>query len=260
MTRRIVVHAGFHKTGTTSAQAFLAENGPVLWPVMALGLGYKFRPLLSATRGYSTWRDLFSLEKVRRRLKRYLDGLHLGKRDLLISAEELSGHLPGRGALKDYSAAPILMREIEDVLLSTYPGCDLSFVFTLRKPETWWPSAYWEHVKSSRLTLGYDAFMDRYGALDLQASVDAIDLKSEIHTYWLEDIAHDEHGPATPLLSLMGLSRARWSKLNQVPRKNRAPEGRPGLITQFLDLNRSDLDQDALKAAKKALLDAAGAA
>jgi hypothetical protein len=39
MGRRIVVHAGFHKTGTTSAQAFLAENGPVLWPVMALGAG-----------------------------------------------------------------------------------------------------------------------------------------------------------------------------------------------------------------------------
>jgi len=117
MTRRIVVRAGFHKTGTTSAQSFLAENGPVLRPAMALGMGYKFR----------------------RRFQSYLNGLNLGKRDLLISSEELSGHMPGRGDLADYSAAPILMRENKDVLKTTYPNCDLTFVFTLRKAETWWP-------------------------------------------------------------------------------------------------------------------------
>jgi len=257
VTRRIVVHTGFHKTGTTSAQAFLAENGPVLWPVMALGLGYKFRPLLSAARGFSTWRDPFSLEKFRRRFETYLAELNLGKRDLLISAEELSGHLPGRGDLADYSAAPILMQEIEDVLLAAYPEAAVTFVLTLRRPETWWPSAYWEHVKSSRMVLDYAAFLDTYGALDLADAAAAIDLRSDLRTYWLEEMSQTAHGPATPLLRLMALSEERWAKLTPIVEKNRAPRAREALIEDFLTLNRSALDQDALKAAKKALLDAA---
>lgn len=257
MTRKILVHGGFHKTGTTSAQAFLAENGPVLWPVMALGLGYKFRPLLAAARGFSTWQDPISLAKFRHRADSYLDDLNLGKRDLLISAEELSGHLPGRGELKDYAAAPVLMRSLEAALRAAFPEAQLRFVFTLRRPETWWPSAYWEHVKSARMTLDYAAFLDRYGRLDLAAEAARIKLKSPVETLWLEDIAGEDHGPATPLLRRMGLSEDRWARLRPVPHKNRAPQGRDALITEFLALNRSDLGQQALTQAKKALLDAA---
>lgn len=257
MSRRIVVHAGFHKTGTTSAQAFLAENGPVLWPVMALGMRYKFPLLLAAARGYSTWRDPISLAKFRARLAAYLEDLNLGKRDLLISAEELCGHLPGRGDLADYSAAPALLAETEDILTEHYPEAQITFVFTLRRPETWWPSAYWEHVKSSRLTLDYDAFMDRYGAMDLKAQACAIQLRSEVQLHWLEDVSALEHGPASMLLELMALAPERRAQLKPVAQKNRAPQGRPALIEQFLSLNRSDLEEETLNARKKALLDAA---
>ncbi|MEL7116420.1 MAG: hypothetical protein AAGP08_12685 [Pseudomonadota bacterium] len=257
---RVVVHAGFHKTGTTSAQAFLRQNGEVLWPVMALGLGYKFRPALSAARGYSTWRDPFTLEKFRRRVETYLAELGLGRRDLLISSEELCGHLPGRGEIADYAAAPALMREIEAAVKDHLPGCDLHFVFTLRRAETWWPSAYWEHVKSARMTLDYAAFLARYGALDLAAAARSIDVSAPVHLHWLEDIAGMVEGPAAPLLDLMDLAPARRAALSPVPPQNRSPEARADLIQAFLRLNRSDLETEALVAAKKALLDAAESA
>jgi hypothetical protein len=259
MTKRIVIHAGFHKTGTSSAQAFLAENGRVLWPVMALGLGYRFRPLLAAARGYSTYRTRLRLARFDLRLHSYLKSQRLKTRDLLISSEELSGHLPGRGDLADYSAAPVLMRRLEKGLRRAYPEAKLSFVFTLRHPETWWPSAYWEHVKSSRMVLDFDAFMARYGALDLEAAAASIRLKSEVRTYWLEEISGAPYGPATPLLELMELAPRRWAKLRPVAQKNRAPADREALIAAFLELNRSDLDGETVKARKEALLEASDA-
>lgn len=222
-----------------------------------MGLGYKFRPLLAAARGYSTWQDVFSLEKFRRRFEAYLRGLRLGARALLISAEELSGHLPGRESVADYRAAPVLALEIYEALRAAFPQAEISFVYTLRRPETWWPSAYWEHVKSSRLTLEYADFLARFGAMDLATEASNVQLDCAVETLWLEDIASEEHGPAAPLLRRVGLSDERWAQLKPVAQKNRAPQSRPELIEQFLQLNRSDLDQAALTSAKKALLDAA---
>ena len=41
--RRIMLHLGLHKTGTTAAQSFLYENRELIWPHFALVLPYKTR-------------------------------------------------------------------------------------------------------------------------------------------------------------------------------------------------------------------------
>ena len=46
MPGRIVIHAGFHKTGTTTVQRFLKENSETLWPLTAIGLRHRFPDLL----------------------------------------------------------------------------------------------------------------------------------------------------------------------------------------------------------------------
>ncbi len=42
----VIVHAGFHKTGTTSVQRFLQANAPALKPHVTLGLNYQARDLI----------------------------------------------------------------------------------------------------------------------------------------------------------------------------------------------------------------------
>jgi hypothetical protein len=110
MTAPILIHAGFHKTGTSTVQKFLQHNRPALNPHMALGLKWKMKDILHAARGFSTWRDPVTLMKFTRRFDAFV-AAHYGvkRRGLFLSAEELCGHMPGRGDLRDYSAAPLLM-------------------------------------------------------------------------------------------------------------------------------------------------------
>ncbi|MHC0054258.1 hypothetical protein [Actibacterium sp. D379-3] len=256
--QRVVIHAGFHKTGTTSIQATLRANGPVLWPVMALALRGKIQPVVSAARGYSTWRDPISLAKAGTRFGAFVRGLELSpRRQLLISAEELSGHMPGRGDLADYSAAPDLMQcyadELEDIFGDRL---DLTFFFSLRQPGAWLKSVYWEHVKSSRMVLDFDDYAARYaGSADLPATIDEVCravTPHEVRSAWLEEVGDLPLGPATPLLDLMRLPDARRAALTPGPRRN---VGRgDDLLQELLRINRSDLGPEAAKLAKATLL------
>lgn len=261
-TQRVVIHAGFHKTGTSSVQDTLRLNGPLLYPQMALGLRPKLKPIIHAARGYSTWRDPISLAKTALRFGDYVRQLDLPpRRQLLISAEELAGHLPGRDTLADYSAAPDLMRVYAAQLTEIFGRrLDLTFVFSMRLPEPWLRSAYWEHVKASRMVLDFDDYADRYrGSTDLPAIVNDIITEvapCKVEAFWLEDCADLPLGPATPILDLMRLTPERRAQLKPAPRSNVALGD--AVLTELLALNRSDLDPDALLAAKKAVLARAG--
>lgn len=261
--QRVVIHAGFHKTGTTTAQRTLHANGPVLWPVMALGLHWRLKPVLHAARAFSTWQDDLSLAQFAARFEEYLDDLDLGSRGLLIASEELCGHLPGRGDIADYSAVPILMRRLADVLERRFgASLDLAFLFTLRRPSDWLESAWAEHVKSSRMTLDFGAFHARFApASDLPAMADRIRAAVAPHpveTAWVEDIALTALGPVTPLLDLMRLAPERRAQIILQPRANtRLPAA---VLAEMLEINRRAPDADSAKAAKAALVSRAGMA
>lgn len=261
--QRVVIHAGFHKTGTTTAQRTLHANGPLLWPVMALGLRWRLKPVLHAARAWSTWRDDLALVAFTARFDEYLDELDLGARGLLIASEELCGHLPGRGGIADYAAAPVLMPRLADVLERRFGAAlDLTFLFTLRRAGDWLASAWAEHVKSSRMTLDLKTFRARYTpAADLPGVVARIReavAPHPVETAWLEDIVEAELGPVTPLLDLMHLAPERRAQIEPQPRANAAlPED---VLAEMLEINRRAPDADTAKAAKAALLSRAGMA
>ncbi|MDG1067679.1 MAG: hypothetical protein P8P40_04770, partial [Sulfitobacter sp.] len=100
MPRKIVIHAGFHKTGTSTVQAVLRANRKALMPALAIRLKGQMQELMSATRGYSTYGTDEALDKVSRRFDALLAELPgMPRRTLLLSAGELAGHMPGRGPL-----------------------------------------------------------------------------------------------------------------------------------------------------------------
>ncbi|MEL7098037.1 MAG: hypothetical protein AAGM84_04340 [Pseudomonadota bacterium] len=256
MPRRVVLHIGFHKTGTSSVQAVLRANRAVLKRHAALRLKPQIKELLHGSRGYSTWRDPLSLAKTARRFDAMLGALPgMPRRALIVSAEELSGHMPGRGDLMDYGAAPELVRVYAGSVRKRFPEAQLVIYAGIREAEAWLRSAYWEHVKSSSMVLDFDAFADRYAAAaDFAAILDRVAERAEVDVTSgaLEAHQDDALGPAAGLFAQCDMPPDILSALAPVPATNtRLPEA---VLLDLLAANRAYADRDARKAVKKAIL------
>lgn len=259
MPRRIVIHAGFHKTGTSSVQQVLRINRPALKPVLRSVLKGGMTDLIHAARGFSTWRDPLTLNKFATRFRALLSRqTNMPRRIFCLSGEELAGHMPGRGALADYSAAAVLAAEMMRICGQLFPNAELALYYSTRAPEAWLRSAYWEHVKSSSMTLDWAEFHDTYGgAADLDRIVDDIAAAhpGKVHRTRLEQTADLPAGPATPVLDLCGVSRDIQARLTLPPPAN---EQRPdAVLLALLAANRDYPDRDTRWAAKQAILRAA---
>lgn len=256
MPRRVVIHAGFHKTGTSSVQRTLRANRKLLMPELAIRLKGQMNDLMHATRGYSTWRDPLTLTKVIHRFDALLAALPLmPRRCLVLSAEEFSGHMPGRGDLMDYSAAPILLSAFSKVIANRFPNAEQAIYFSTRNPESWLKSAYWEHVKSSSLTLDYDAFSARYAeAANFESIVSntkyAVDCK--VHAARLEDCKDLPLGPCDPLLDICNLPIDLRRQMIAQPIANTRHDD--DVLLALLAANRAYADRGERKAAKQAIL------
>jgi len=260
MPRKIVLHAGFHKTGTSTVQAVLRANRKVLMPALAIRLKGQMQELMQATRGYSTYRTADALDKVSRRFDALLAELPgMPRRTLLLSAEELSGHMPGRGALADYTAAPVLLYLFWQRAQAAFPQTPLHICFSTRAPARWQRSAWAEHVKSSGMTLDYDAFCAQYPAApDLAGVVRDVTSRvpARVSSFALEDCADLPLGPADPVLDLCDIpADLRATLIAQPPQNTRLSDD---TLKAMLEINRTHPDTQARNAAKAALL-AAGA-
>jgi hypothetical protein len=256
MPRRIILHAGFHKTGTSTVQQTLRQNRVRLKSQAALRLRWHMQDLILACRGYSTWRDPLTLIKVQHRFHKLLEELPgMPRRSLIISAEELVGHLPGRGDLDDYSAAPELLYALWEIAAERFPKAEILIYLTTRGRDTWLASAWAEHVKSSSMTLGFDEFASRYRhAGDLPAMVTEVASRvpCPVHQAALEDCLRMPLGPTTPLLRLCELPVEVEVGLEPVPPHNARPD--PALLQALLEANRKFTDPEARRAAKSEIL------
>jgi hypothetical protein len=163
MPRKFIIHAGFHKTGTSFLQQVLRANRPLLQPELAMRLKGQMQDLTHATRGYSTWRDDLTLVKAATRFGAVLDDLvTMPKRALLISAEEFSGYMPRRSSLADYSATPILLSGYCEEITARFPKIEQVTYFSTRAPKSWLQIGFWGHVKSSSMTLDDDTFAKKF--------------------------------------------------------------------------------------------------
>lgn len=256
MPRRIILHAGFHKTGTSSIQATLRENRVALKKHAALRLGWHMSELISAARGYSTWRDPLTLIKVQDRFETLMNGVPgMPRRTLIISAEELAGHLPGRGELADYSAAPVLLYAFWEIMIKRYPAAEILLYLSTRAPDAWLKSAHWEHVKASNMTMDVDAFRDRYHAaanLDGMVAEIASRVPCPVHHAALEDCRDLPLGPADPLLDLCDLPLSLRAELVAPPPANTALGD--DVLKAMIEANKANPTPDARNAAKAAIL------
>ena len=261
MPKRIVIHPGFHKTGTTTVQSTLRENRTALKQHVALRLRPVMKELLHATRGYSTWRDPLTLDKAISRFDALLAALPgMPRRTLILSAEELAGHMPGRGKLADYSAAPVLLYAFWQIAHARFPKAEIVIYLSTRDPDAWLASAYWEHVRASSMTLDFEAFLARYrGAGNLDGMVSEITsrLPCPVHATRLEACADLPLGPADPLLDLCDLPDTLRATLRPVRPANQRYGDE--VLAALLAANRDIADPAARSEAKRAILREAAA-
>lgn len=255
--RRIVVHAGFHKTGTTTIQNFLQHHGPVLWPHTALALPFRLRKgAARAARRYDDSRSPAALDELSRELTALFDSLSLGlHRRLLLSDESLSGRMPGYPGVTAYEAAVPLMERIAGAITDFYPDPDLTFILTTRAPDAWLRSTWKHAVRHARVTEDFPDFAARQrpGA-DLSGLTDTIRKALsplEVVESPLETAALLPLGPAQPVVDLLALPPSTVDQLRPAPPANPGPSD--DAVAEMLRLNRSGLAGEALEAAKAAL-------
>lgn len=255
---RVLIHAGFHKTGTTSVQKTLAANRAALEPQLIVGLRADLVEVAETARAYSDGLEPVELPILQGMFAAYIAGLALTDGQvLLISSEDLSGHMPGRRGLTSYAAAPALMQALAaGAEQALGEALDLTFVFSTRQREAWVRSLFWQNVMRDRLLDDLDRFRASVsGAEELDAVVDRVAAAvgpHRVRRFSLEQAAPRRFGPLAPLLDLAGIGEETRAALVELPPKNARPDH--DLSEVFLALNRSTLQGGALNAAKQALV------
>lgn len=252
MPRKIVIHAGFHNTGTSTVQTVLRENRKLLMPVLAIRLKGQMKELLQATRGYSTDLTATSLDQVSHHFDTLLAELPaMPRRTLVLSAEELSGQLPGRSGLADYSAAPVLMYLFLQRAQLALPQTPVVFCFGTRRPADWLPLTWAEHVKSTGIRLDCAEYCNRYAAsADLAQIVQEMTRRvpTPVHSYAVEACSNLPLGSADPVLDLCDIPVDLRAKLVPPTANNTGLD--KATLADLLTINRTHTDSGSRKAAK----------
>lgn len=256
MPRRIVIHAGFHKTGTKFIQQMLKLNRPVLKPVLRSVLRAGMRDLVSAARGFSGTGDTLVRARFHNRFGQFLyEQPPMRRRVLCLSAEELSGHLPGRSQVPNYRAAAKLAQDMAAGAKLVFPYAELVFFYTTRNPEDWLMSAHSEHVKTSSMTMGFDEFASRFhkaGDLDGVIEDVASAVSARVVQSRLEETVNDTFGPASRLLDVCEVPEEIRDKMTRPAPTNRRPDS--AVLEALLEANRTIKDKQELHRAKAQIL------
>lgn len=263
--RRILIHPGFHKTGTSSIQHFLWINRDRLAPHVATLQLRHLKPVAQLCMSFARNRKQLVLADLVDLLDDALaehgpDPAAADTRDLVVSCEALSGHCPGWPGVVDYSAAPFTAIMLAGYFAERFPEAGVVVVYGLREQDSWLRSAWGHHLFGQRETTGFDdwAAVHRAGAdlmsvvMDVAAAIDPI----QVFTLPIEEARDHPLGPGGALIELVRMPDAARGTLDPVGQGNRGPDD--ALAAEYLALNRSTLSDRDVKARKADLADASG--
>lgn len=256
---RILLHTGFHKTGTTTVQAFLRANRERLAPHVALCLHEELGEASNAGRDWAERPSRWRLLGVRRSLRRAFARLPEAGQ-LVISRETLSGTMPGtpRAAqpVRDYVwQASVLGRVLVDELRRRFgPAAELRMLHTTRDGEAFLRSAWGHHIRATALDASFDAFRAGFDpGFDLAAQAGRIRAALGLPgvTRDLAETAGARFGPASAVIELLELPETVLADLQPVARRN--PGVSPEVLARMREMNATYTDPDRLKRDKRAL-------
>lgn len=259
---RLVVHPGFHKTGTSSVQAQLEAARERLAPRWAVGLRADLLDAPAAARAYSEGRSPVELGLFQAALADWFESPAVAQaQGAVISCEDLCGHMPGRPGITDYSAAAALLGALVKVAKAVFgPRLDLRFHLSTRGSEDWLQSLHWQLARTGTLGETGARFRKRMAPhADLAAMArrlaDAV-APWPLDTLPLEEAAALAQGPVTPLLDLMGLGTDERTAFSPQERRNARPplHNVAQLADRFAAINAQLPDKAQATARKQAAL------
>ncbi len=259
--RRVLLHLGLHKTGTTAAQSFLFENRALIWPHHALVLPYRTRKsgLSEAATRYSVYGTPGTMSDFSGQMRRFLKSLDFGRhRGLVLSEENFSGLRPSRNIAVGYEAAPDLALCLVDLIRERFARDEvqITLYLSLRQRESWLRSLWAHDLQRTRLVQGFEAFRERLAPVASPQSV-AEEIRGrlptvQVRSQWLEDLRTRPFGPGSPFADFLDLPADETAKLVGPTRTN---TGLPDeILARMLEMNRSALDDSALIDQKAALV------
>jgi len=258
--RQILLHPGFHKTGTSSMQHFLWINREALEPYFDLRMLRHLKPVVQLCTLFSRKQNPLTLVDMVDLLDEVFSEFPVrDDRDLLISCEGLAGHLPGWPNVRDYSAVPTLMAYLAGYFADRFPDAQVKVLFTTRSSNEWLYSAYRHHLRGQRMTLDFKEFEAQFGAaanLD-KVIAEVAETLAPLPVLFMpmSDALRHPRGPGAALVDQMNVPQVVRDSLQVVGKGNEGPSD--ALWEQFLKLNRSTLPDRTVVNQKKALAEAA---
>ncbi|MCI2400684.1 hypothetical protein [Aliiroseovarius subalbicans] len=252
---RIIVHAGFYKTATTSVQNYLAHNRAALTPWFDYYGPGDLHGAGATARQYGQKPFPWRLRAFRRDMRAFLTSIP-DAQTIVISRENLTGAMPGhrdwRGrTITGFSQAPQLLRVVRQELVRRFgPEVQIEILFTIRGRSAWLRSVYGHLLRSIHLTETDQEFAAQFAEFPDLRKV-ARELGAQ-HIVTIESHADSPAGPAQALLDLAGAPVAAQAALPPARRENTGQP--PELMAQFLELNRSGQPKTELKQIKTRLL------
>lgn len=260
---RILFHAGFHKTGTTSLQASLAAHAAWLAPdilVETRALSKRLAVAADAARRYSERLTATGLQALHSDLADWAAALplRLGQ-TLVVSSEDFAGHMPGNLKIRDYSAAIPIATAIATVLHRQFGATlDLTLLYTTRDPEPWIRSIHWQLAKHHRPDISIGTFTRLFGSAadfaPLIAAIRAAVPGAKVADAALERMQSLRLGPAGAIYDLLRLDASLQDTLPPKPPSNQSPPY--DLAEAFMALNRVGMPRATLTRVKRAILGA----
>lgn len=258
--QQILLHPGFHRTGTSSMQHFLWANRDALAPYLTIRLTRHFKSVARLCTRYAITQNPLDLTDMIGELDAGFaaDPVPTG-RNLLISSEMFCGEIPGHGPVMDYAAAPTLITYLVGYLAERFPDAQIRVLLTTRDADDWLFSAYRHVLRRTRMTVTREEFATTYrDAADfdmiVQEIAEAID-PVEVLYMPLDHALQNSAGPGAALLDQMPLPDAVRDALHPVGIGAKGAE--PHLWGQFLAMNRADYPDDQVTAQKEQMAEAA---
>ncbi|SEW31746.1 hypothetical protein SAMN04488515_2251 [Cognatiyoonia koreensis] len=254
---RVIVHPGFHKTGTSSLQSYLKAHRSRLTDYGAIYLKADFLDAGNLGRIYGLRPFFWRRRQFRRAFDAFLTSIPQSK-VIFLSWEGFSGVMPGHrrvigGTVQDFKTAAIpLGREIIAALRERFgPNVEITFLYTLRDHESWIKSVYGHVVRSIRITDDFETFCATLSDLpDIMTEAQTIGhaLGVPVITARLEETGGHRLGPARAALQAMGVPEDVQAKLPAAHRSNTGLSKEDE--AEFLKLNRTINDKAELKRMK----------
>lgn len=261
MPTKVIVHAGYHKCGTTSLQDFLKANKSALKPCFDVYGKTDFLAAGAHARIYSQRPYRWRLWRFRRSLRRFLNSIEAAE-TIILTRETFSGGMSGHRRLTGrimtgyFSPSKPLSGVIISELRRRFgPDTEIIFAYSTRQKESWIKSVHGHLLRSIRLKDDFTKFRARFPDL-LSPQEEAAQMAQHLApvktvTFALEDYAKHPEGPAAGLLDYLGVPQSIRKMLKPAKRANSGQSG--AARAEFLALNRSTKNKAALKRAKSDL-------